>query len=92
MVLGGEEGLECELYVDRKRLVQVSELIYLGCVLDESVTDVAKRRRKVVNERKDAGAMKFLVNGMGLQVERVRVLHEELFMPILLYGSETMIW
>ena len=34
MVLNGEEGLECELYVHGTRLGQFSE-----CVLDESGTD-----------------------------------------------------
>ena len=35
MVLGGEEGLECEGYVDGIRLEHVSEFKYLGCSLDE---------------------------------------------------------
>ena len=35
MVLGGEEGLECEVCVDRIQLEHVSEFKYLGCVLDE---------------------------------------------------------
>ena len=30
MVLGGEEGLECEICVDGARLEQVSEFKYLG--------------------------------------------------------------
>ena len=42
MVLGGEEGLKCETYVDRAQVEQqVSELKYFGCVLDESGADVA---------------------------------------------------
>ena len=41
MVLNGEKGLECEVYVDRVRLK------YLGCVLDESGSDEANCRRKV---------------------------------------------
>ena len=36
--------------------------------------------------RKVEGAIRFL------QLECVRVLHETLIMPVLLYGSETMIW
>ena len=32
MVLNGEEGLECEVYVDGFRLEHVLELKYLGCV------------------------------------------------------------
>ena len=36
MVMSGEEGLECEVYVDGIRLEQVSEFKYLECVLNES--------------------------------------------------------
>ena len=36
MVLGGEERLECEVYVDGIRLGHVLEFKYLDCVLDES--------------------------------------------------------
>ena len=57
-VLGGEEGLECEVCVDGIHLEQVSELIYLGCVLDESGTDEEKCSRKVTNERRVAGAIR----------------------------------
>ena len=39
MVLGGEEGLECEVCVDGMHLEHVSEFKYLGCVLGESGTD-----------------------------------------------------
>ena len=35
MVLDGEVGLVCEVYVDRIRLGHVSEFKYLECVLDE---------------------------------------------------------
>ena len=38
MVLVGEEGLECEIYVEWIRLEHVSEFKYLGYVLDESGT------------------------------------------------------
>ena len=41
MVLGGKEGLECDICVDGSRLEQVSKFKYLGCALDESGTDVA---------------------------------------------------
>ena len=41
MVLNGEEGLECEVHIDRIRLEHVSEFKYLGCVLNESGTDGA---------------------------------------------------
>ena len=42
MVLGGDEGLECEICISRKRLEHVSEFKYLGCVLDESGTHKAE--------------------------------------------------
>ena len=38
MVLNGEEGVECEVYVGRIRLEHVSEHKYLAYVLDESQT------------------------------------------------------
>ena len=41
MVLGGEEGLECEVYINGIRLEHVSDFKCLGCVLDESGTDEA---------------------------------------------------
>ena len=43
MVLGGEEGWVCEVFVNEMRLEHVSEFIYLGCVLDESDKDGARR-------------------------------------------------
>ena len=36
MVLNGKEGLERDVHVDGIRLEHVSELKYLGCVLDVS--------------------------------------------------------
>ena len=62
MVLGGEEGMEREVYVDGMRLSLASEFKYLGCVLDESDTDEAECRRKVAGGRRAAGAVKYLVN------------------------------
>ena len=41
MVLGGEEGFECDICVDVANLGQMSEFKHLGCVLDESDSDVA---------------------------------------------------
>ena len=60
-------------------------------VLDESGRVEAECRRKVVSGRKVAGAIRFLVNTRGLQLECTRVLHETLLVPVLMYGSETMI-
>ena len=39
MVLGGKEGLGCEIYVYGAQLEEVSEFKYLGYILDESGTD-----------------------------------------------------
>ena len=47
VILNGEEGLECEIYVDGIRL----EFKYLGCVLEESGTDGAECSRKVASGR-----------------------------------------
>ena len=41
-VLNGEEGLQCEVHVDRIHLEHLLEFKYLGCVLDESGTDEAE--------------------------------------------------
>ena len=62
MVLGGEEGSECEVCVNRIRLEHVFEFKYLGCVLDESGTDKAEYSRKVPNGKKVAAAIRSLVN------------------------------
>ena len=40
--------------------------------------------------RKVAGAIRSLINARDLQLQCVRVLHEGLLVPILLYGSETL--
>ena len=53
--------------------------------MDESGTDEAESGRRV------AGAIRSMVNNKGLQFKRVRVLHETLFVPVLMYRRETMI-
>ena len=73
MVLGGEEGLECEVCVNGIRLEHVSEFKYLECVLDKSDTDKAECSRKVVSGRRVAGAIRSLVNARDLQSECARV-------------------
>ena len=60
--------------------------------MDESVKDEAECSRKVESGRRVAGAIRFLVNARSLQLECARVLHESLLVPVLTYGSETMIW
>ena len=46
----------------------------------------AECQRKVGSGRRVAGAIRFLVNAMGLQFECARVLHEALFIPVLIHG------
>ena len=93
MVLGGkEEELECEFCMDRMKLEYVLEFKYLGCVLDESGIDEAECHRKVANGRRVAYATRSMVNARDLQLEYASVLHESLLMPVLMYGSEAMIW
>ena len=92
MVLGGEEGLECEVCVNGIYLEHVLEFKYLGCVLDESGTDETECSRKVASGRRVAGAVRFLVNARSLQLKCARVLPESLLVLVFMYGSETMIW
>ena len=42
--------------------------------------------------RRVSGAIRSVVNARGLQLKCARVLHETLLVPVLMYGSETMIW
>ena len=87
MVLNGEMGLECEVHIYGVRLQHVSEFKYLGFVLDDSGTDAAECSRKVTSGRRVAGAIISLVNAWDLQI-----VHETLLVPVLIYGSETMLW
>ena len=48
--------------------------------------------RKAASGRRVSGAIRSLVNARGLKRESVWVLHETLLVPVLMYGSETMIW
>ena len=54
----------------------------LGNVLDKSGTDGAECSRRV------AGVIRSLVNVRDLQLECARVLHETLFLSVLMNGSE----
>ena len=58
MVLSGEEGLECEVYVDRTYLEHVLEFKYLGCIFYKSGTDEAECSRMVVSGRRLSGAFR----------------------------------
>ena len=62
----------------------VSEFKYLGCVLAEF--GYRRGRGRV------ADAIKSLVNVMNLELECAIVLHETLLVPVLIYGSETILW
>ena len=66
MVLGWEEGLECEVCMDGMRMEHVSEFKYLGCILDESDTYEAECCRKLESGRRVASAIRSLVNARGL--------------------------
>ena len=59
--------------------------------LDESGTDQAVCCRKLVSGRRVAGAIRSLVNAGGLQLECARVWHKSFFVPVHMYGSETVI-
>ena len=74
IVLNEEEGLECEVYVDRIHVEHVSEFKYLGCVLDKSGTDRAECSRKVVSGRRIPDAIRSLVNARDLQLECAKIL------------------
>ena len=41
--------------------------------------------------RRVAGAIRSLVNARDFQLECAKVLHEIFFVPVLMYGSETML-
>ena len=48
--------------------------------------------RKVASGRRVADAISSLVNARDLHLECVRILHETLVVPLLMYGSETLLW
>ena len=60
--------------------------------MEESGTEEAECSRKVVIGKRVAIVISSLVNTRSLQLECSRVLHELLLMPVLVYGSETVIW
>ena len=47
----GEEGLEYEVFVDGIHLEHLSEFKYLGCILDESGTDVEEYSKNAASGR-----------------------------------------
>ena len=59
--------------------------------MNELGTDEADCCRRVSSGSKVAGAIKNLVNFKGLQLECTSFFYESLFVPVFMYGSETMI-
>ena len=78
IVLGGEEGLECEVSVHGNSLEQALEFKYFGYVLNEPGTGEAECSRKMASGRRVASAIRSLVNVRSLQLECARVVHEAL--------------
>ena len=74
------------------QLERMSEFKYLGYALDESCTDEAECSRKAANGMRVGVAIRSLVNAKGLQLECARILHDALLVPVLMYGSETMLY
>ena len=64
--------------------LMISEFKYFARILDESGTYDAERCRNEASEGRVAGAIRPVVNTMGLQLECVRVLHEAFLIPALL--------
>ena len=60
--------------------------------MDESGTDRAECSRNVASGRRAAGIIWSLVNDRDLQIEWAEVLHGTLLVPVLMYGSETILW
>ena len=54
-------------------LEHVSEFKYLGCVLDKSGINEAECSRKVASGKRDASAIRSLVNARSLQLKCARV-------------------
>ena len=76
--------IECEVLVNGMRLELLSQVKYLGYVLDESGTSEAECCKKVASGRKVAGVIRSLVNERGLRLECARVFHETLLMSVLM--------
>ena len=60
--------------------------------MNESGTDGAEFSRKLARGRRVAGVIRPLANARDLQLQCAIVLHETLLVPVLMYGSETMLW
>ena len=86
MVLGEEEGLKYEVCIDGIRLEHLQNL---------NTWDVFWTNRvqmRVASGSTVVGAIRSLVNARSLQLDCAKVLDESLLVPVLTYGSETVIW
>ena len=59
--------------------------------MDKSGTDGVEFSRKVPSGKRVTGAIRSLVNVRDFQLQCARVLHKSLLIPVLMYGSETML-
>ena len=59
--------------------------------MDKAGTDRAECSREVASGRRVASPIRSLFNVRDLQIECARVLHEPLLVPVLMYGSQTML-
>ena len=55
-------------------------------------TNGADYSRKVASGRRVAGTIRSMVNAMDLLLECAKVFHETLFVHVLMYGNERMLW
>ena len=84
MVLGVEEGLDLRfLWMGGDWSMRQS--LNTWCVLDESGTEGAECRRKIVSGKK---VVVVRVNFKSMSLECARVPHEVMLVPVLLYGKE----
>ena len=60
--------------------------------MNESGIDEAECSREMLSGSRVADTIRSLVNATDLQLEYARVLHETSLVPVLTYGSETMLW
>ena len=61
------------------------------CWMSQTCTDSAEFRRKVASGREIEVAISSLVKSRILLLECAKVLHEALLVPVLLYGSESVV-
>ena len=82
--------MECEVNVDGICLEHISKFKYLGLVFNETGINRSECSRKVARGGRVAGAIRFLNNARDLQLQCVRVMHETLLLPVLIFGCEKM--